>query len=104
MILVLYIIGGLGITISAVVGFNSGSFTSFLVSMSGGISTAFIFFALAKILETQAEIVHRLDNQEETLRKSYKNENKICSNCNSTYDDVCNSCPYCGHRDTKGSI
>lgn len=71
----------------------------FMISIAGGISSAIIFFALARIIELQENILNKLVYQEGAVRKSQRDEKRVCPSCNNKYDDECNSCPYCGHRD-----
>ncbi len=98
MILALYIIGAVVFIISVVAGFSSGSLTGFIIYVGGGISSAIILFALARILENQENILYKLKYQEEVQRRPQRQE-KVCSKCDYKYDGECNSCPHCGYRD-----
>lgn len=99
MTIALYIVGAVGFIISIVAGFSSGSFMGFLISIAGGISSAIIFFALARITELQESILNKLEYQEEATRRFQRDGKKVCPNCNNKYDEDCNSCPFCGHRE-----
>ncbi|MDP4091235.1 MAG: hypothetical protein Q8930_18465 [Bacillota bacterium] len=99
MISVLYVIGAIVILISVVAGFLAGSFLQFLISAAGGIFSAVIFFALAKILDNQESILYKLEHQEETLRKYLPRPKIVCPKCSYKYDDDYTSCPHCGHRE-----
>ena len=50
MLTLLYSIGAIVLIISIIAGIYSGAFMGFLISVAGGIASAIIFFALAKIL------------------------------------------------------
>ena len=100
MILALYIIGAVAFVISMIAGFSSGSFVGFLITVVGGVSSAIILFALAKILENQENILYKLTYNEEVNRKFFiPQEKKVCTKCNYKYDSDYSSCPHCGHRD-----
>lgn len=99
MIAALYIVGVVVIISSVIVGFSSGSFLGFIIAVAGGIGSAIIFFALARILENQGNIIYKLDRQEEIERKSRTQEKRICPKCNYIYDGDYTSCPHCGHRE-----
>lgn len=99
MIIVLYITGIITLVISIVVGFYSGSFIGFLVSVAGGFTSAIILFSLSKILENQDTILYTLAKQEEVQKRYLFKEKQICSRCSKEYDIDFGSCPYCGHRE-----
>ena len=98
MISVLYIIGLIVFIISIVVGFSSGSILGFLIALRSGISSAIIFFAVAKILENQENILFKLENQEEMYKKSFIQPKIACPKCNYECDNDYTSCPHCGYR------
>ena len=99
MILALYGIGAIVFIISIIVGFLSGSFFQFLIVTLGGISSAIIFFALAKILDNQESILFKLEHQDEIFRKSFIQPKIVCPKCNYKYDNDYTSCPHCGYRE-----
>ena len=99
MLTLLYSVGVIVLIISIIAGIYSGAFMGFLISVAGGIASAIIFFALAKILENQEAILHKLIHQEETQSKHQKQEKKICPRCNRVHDIDFSSCPHCGYRD-----
>ena len=76
MLTLLYSVGVIVLIISIIAGIYSGAFMGFLISVAGGIASAIIFFALAKILENQEAILHKLIHQEETQSKHHKQEKK----------------------------
>ena len=98
MLTLLYSIGAIVLIISIIIGIYSGAFMRFLVSVAGGIASAIIFFALAKILENQETILYKLLHQEEIQRKYQMQEKKICPRRNKEYDIDFSSCPHCGYR------
>jgi len=93
----LYIIGIIVFVISVVAGLFSGSFTSFIVALGGGITSAVTFFALAKILENQENILYKLNSDLAT--RSDLLAKKICQKCNYKYEGDYSSCPHCGYRE-----
>lgn len=99
MLSILYIIGGIIIIISIIGGFMSGSFLGFLLAVASGGITAIIFFALAKIIENQENIIYKLDKQEENIRKSLVQEKVVCPKCNYEHASDYSSCPHCGYRE-----
>jgi len=99
MILALYIIGAIVFVISIIAGFSSGSFIGFSVAMAGGIASAAIFFALARIIENQENIIYKLNYKDEIERKSSTQEKKTCSKCSYKYDYDYSYCPHCSHRE-----
>ena len=96
MLTLLYSIGAIVLIISIIAGIYSGAFMGFLISVAGGIASAIIFFALAKILENQEAILHKLIHQEEIQRKHHKQEKKCEGNGNMI---LILACPHCGYRD-----
>jgi uncharacterized paraquat-inducible protein A len=98
MIFALYIAGAVILIISIIAGFSSGSMMGFLVAIAGGVSSALIFFALAKILDNQESILFRL-YQREGEGKYRVLEKTACPKCSYEYDSERNSCPHCGHRE-----
>jgi Oxygen-sensitive ribonucleoside-triphosphate reductase len=99
MISVLYVLGVIVIIISIIVGFLSGSFIHFLITLAGGIFPAIICFALAQILDNQERTLFKLEYQEETFRKTFPKPKIECPKCNYKYDNDYTSCPHCGHRE-----
>ena len=99
MIFALYAIGAIAFIISLVAGFSSGSPIGFFISLAGGASSAVILFALARILENQENILHKLQYQEEIQRRSRRQDNKVCPKCDYKYESDSTSCPHCGFRD-----
>jgi uncharacterized paraquat-inducible protein A len=99
MITALYFIGAIIFIISVTAGIFSGSIMVFLTSVVSGVSSAVVLFALAKILENQENILYRLESQEELQRRVQRQEKKVCSKCNNTYESDYNSCPRCGNRE-----
>lgn len=99
MIAALYIMGAVAMIISVIAGLFFGSFPGLLISIAGGISSAIVFFALAKILENQENILHKLNGQEEINKKFFVQEKRTCSKCDYQYSKDYSSCPNCGHRD-----
>jgi large conductance mechanosensitive channel len=91
-------IGAIIIIITIIVGIMSGSFLMFLFVVAIGIVIAIIFFALAKILEDQENILYKLDKQEKAIKKSIGEEKVVCPKCNYAHDDDYTSCPHCGYR------
>jgi large conductance mechanosensitive channel len=91
-------IGAIIIIITIIVGIMSGSFLIFLFVVAIGIVTAIIFFALAKVLENQENILYILDKQEKAIKKSNGEEKVVCPKCNYAHDDDYTSCPHCGYR------
>jgi uncharacterized paraquat-inducible protein A len=57
---------------------------------------ATLFVALANILSNQAEILNRLDRQD-NRQKLLPTEKKVCEKCNHSYDIDYKSCPKCGN-------
>ena len=57
---------------------------------------AVLFVALANILSNQAEILDKLDRQD-NRQKLLPTEKKICEKCNHSYDIDYKSCPKCGN-------
>lgn len=96
MILTLLVMGGICILVSLILGFISGSFLGFIVSVFNGITGGLIFFALSHILDTQAEILDRLKKVNDLPQVI---ETKSCNRCEYVYPTSCSSCPHCGHKD-----
>src|SRR5690554_4909241 len=99
MLLVLYIIGIIALIAAIIAGFSSGSFVGFIICMLSGISSAILFFALARIIELQESILYKVQLQEEATKKSKFREKITCTKCNYEYDDDFSSCPHCGYRE-----
>ena len=97
MITALYIIGVIAFAIPVIAGFLSGSFWGFIAAVAGGISSAIVLFALARILENQYEILNKLQYQETVAKQSLGK--KECIKCNYKYDADYSSCPHCGYKD-----
>lgn len=97
MVTALYVIGAIVLIIAVVAGFSSGSFWGFLAVIAGGLSSAIILFALAKILENQYEILNKLYHQGSIANRTF--EKKVCLKCNYKYDIDYSSCPHCGHKE-----
>ncbi|NLO08969.1 MAG: hypothetical protein GX129_03755 [Clostridiales bacterium] len=57
---------------------------------------ATLFVALANILSNQAEILDKLDRQD-NRQKLLPTEKKVCGKCNHSYDIDYKSCPKCGN-------
>lgn len=98
MTLILYIIGAVVFIVSVIAGFSFDSFSGILISLVCGLSSAMIFFALARIIENQENILYKLTYQENEIRKSLIVK-KICQKCDYTYDSDYSSCPHCGNKD-----
>lgn len=86
---VLQIIMGLCATIFA-------SLPVFWMGLISSIISAILIVALAIILSNQEDILYKLEQQEERLRKLSNNEKKVCTKCNYSYDIDYKSCPNCG--------
>ncbi len=93
----LSILGIIVIIISALVGFSTGAFFGFLISLTAGVCIAMILFAFAQIIENQLDILYQLQSQNDFTRELHKKYIK-CSKCNYEYDSALASCPYCGER------
>lgn len=97
--ILLYLIGAIIIVASFIAGISSGTFLSFIISAMGGFASSVIFFAVAKIIENQKEIIFKLDFYFSEEKKYKAIEKKTCTKCNREYDEDYNSCPHCGNRD-----
>lgn len=99
MISVLYVIGVIFLIISIIVGILSGHILGFLIALGSGISSAIIFFALAKILENQELIVFKLEYNEKCMQNLLPAQPMVeCQKCNYKYENEYASCPHCGYR------
>lgn len=99
MISALYAAGAIIFIISIIAGFKSGSFLGFILSVAGGILSAIIPFALAKILENQETMLSKMQHIEEMIRNFRSQQKKICTKCNYKYGADYSSCPRCGNRE-----
>ncbi|MBH1939673.1 hypothetical protein I5677_02045 [Mobilitalea sibirica] len=99
MIILLYITGAIAFVISIIIGFITGSFWGFVLSVTGGVASAILFFALAFILEKQENVLSILEKQEEADRKIINQEKMVCTKCNYKYAMDYTSCPHCGNKD-----
>lgn len=98
MTLILVIIGIAILVISVVAGIMTGAFIGFLTAIAGGLASAVIFLALAKVLENQEAILYKLQYFEEIYKSARRQETKVCPKCSRQYEGDMNSCPHCGHR------
>lgn len=94
----LYIIGVIILILSIIGAFSAGGFLNFLIVLFGGITSAVIMFAIAKILENQEEIKHRVDIYMSNNAK-LTHAKKKCGRCEKEYDTDLRSCPFCGNRE-----
>jgi uncharacterized protein YacL len=103
MIGILFILGiaiiVIGFIMGIILGTSSGSFLAFLVTVVTSAVSSAIFFALAKILEKQEEILYRLKNLPQQMQKPPAE--RECSKCGKSYDAEMTSCPACGFKSTQ---
>ncbi len=94
----LYIIGIIILILSIIGAFSAGGFLNFLLVMFGGLTSAVIMFAIAKILENQEEIKYRVDlYAQNNVKRNFPK--KKCGRCEKEYDNDLRSCPFCGNRE-----
>ncbi len=95
--IVLYVIGIIILIAGIVVGYSA---EAFIITVISSTITAFVFFALGRIIGNQ-EII--MNQQQELLNNAILSrrsvEEKTCSECGKLYDVSAKSCPYCGARD-----
>lgn len=95
---ILYIIGVIILILSLIGAFSAGGFLNFLIVLFGGITSAVILFAIAKILENQEEIKYKVDlYAQNNSKRSFAK--KKCQRCEKEYDQDLRSCPFCGNRE-----
>lgn len=99
MIGLLYLIALAVLLFAGIAGIISGSITGFLTAVGGGITSAAVFFALAKILDNQEKLMHQLRWMEGRWQEEKTAMKKACPKCNRMYDGDMNSCPHCGYRE-----
>lgn len=98
MVILLYIIGVISFLVSLVAGINSRNFLGIVAGIIGGISSAVIFFSLARIIENQETLLSEIEGLYSFIRNFQATEKKLCAKCSREYDVSFGSCPYCGYR------
>ncbi|MCL2378095.1 MAG: hypothetical protein FWC77_03110 [Defluviitaleaceae bacterium] len=96
MSVILFVLGFITIIAGIIIGLMTGSFLGFIASLAGSIFSSAIFFALARILEKQDEILTMLQSSE--ARKRNPIDTIKCTRCEKEYDSSCNNCPHCAFR------
>ncbi|WP_100404891.1 hypothetical protein [Bacillus solitudinis] len=100
MSIALFLIGILTIFLAIIFAFFTHTGGEFFLVIIGGVSTSFIFFALAKIIDNQETTIHHIQQQLIQSKNLHTAEKISCENCKRDYDHDFTSCPHCGFRES----